>query len=147
MATRTLEVFPGFWDPWRELERLEGEVGRLFGGTRRGLSTDGTPVNVWADPESVTVTAELPGVSPKDVEVSVVGRRLTIRGERAPAAPGEGVRYHRRERGGGRFGRAVTLPFPVEGDRVAATLKDGVLTVTLPRAEADKPRRIEIAAA
>lgn len=147
MTTRALEVFPGFWDPWRELERLEGEVGRLFGGARRGLSTDGIPVNVWAEADRVTVTAELPGVAPEDVEVSVVGRRLTIRGERGAGTPGEGVRYHRRERTGGRFGRAVTLPFPVEGDQVAATLKDGVLTVTLPRAEADKPRRIAIEAA
>jgi HSP20 family protein len=147
MATRALEVFPGFWDPWRELERLESEVGRLFNGTRRGLAAEGIPVNVWADAESVTVTAELPGVAPEDVEVSVVGRRLTLRGERKTAVPGEGTRYHRRERTGGRFGRAISLPFPVEGDRVAAGLKDGVLTVTLPRAEADKPRRIEIAAA
>jgi HSP20 family protein len=146
MTTRALEVFPGFWDPWRELERLEGEVGRLF-GARRGLATDGVPVNVWAEADRVTVTAELPGVEPKDVEVSVVGRRLTLRGERTVAAPGGEARYHRRERTGGRFGRAVTLPFPVEGDRVAATLKDGVLTITLPRAEADKPRRIAIEAA
>lgn len=147
MPTRAFEGFPGFWDPWRELERLETDVHRLFNGTRRGLATEGLPLNVWVDEGSVTVTCELPGVARDQVDVSVVRRRLTIRGERTAAEPGEGGRYHRREREAGRFGRAVTLPFPVEADQVAATLRDGVLTVTLPRAEADRPRRIAVQAA
>jgi HSP20 family protein len=147
MATRGLEAFPGFWDQWRDLGSLEGEVRRLVGGTPRGVATDGLPVNVWADAERVTVTAEVPGVEPEDVEVSVVGRRLTLRAERKVPEAGEGGRYHRREREGGRFARAVQLPFPVEGAQVQATLKDGVLTVTLPRAAADRPRRIAIEAA
>lgn len=147
MLTRAFEGFPGFWDPWRELERLESDVHHLFNGTRRGLATEGLPVNVWVDEGSVTVTCELPGVAREQVDVSVVGRRLTIRGERGAAAPGEGGRYHRREREAGRFGRAVNLPFPVEADRVSAALKDGVLTITLPQAEADRPRKIAVQAA
>jgi HSP20 family protein len=147
MVTRALEGFAGAWDPWRELEALESEVSRLFGGGRRGLSPGDLPVNVWADEDGATVTAELPGVETKDLDIQVVGRRLTIRGERATTEPGEGGRYHRREREAGRFGRAVVLPFAVESDQVAASLKDGVLTVTLPRARADRPRKIAIEAA
>jgi len=140
--------FEGFWDPWRELARVE----RAFGGSpwgppsRQGVA-ESVALNVRADHDKVTVTAELPGVSLDDLEVQVVGRRLTIRGERRTAEPDGGGRYHRRERDGGRFGRAVTLPYPVEPGGVGATLRNGVLTVTLPRAEADRPRRIAVQAA
>lgn len=147
MPTRSFGGFPALWDPWRELERMEGDMGRLLGGTRPGQATEGLPVNVWVDEDRVTVTAELPGVARDALDVSVVGRRLTIRGERGTAAPGEGGRYHRRERDAGRFGRALNLPFAVESDQVSATLRDGVLTVTLPRAEADRPRKIAVQAA
>jgi HSP20 family protein len=147
MTTRTFGGFPALWDPWRELERLESDMGRLFNGTRRGLAAEGLPVNVWVDEDRVTVTAELPGVPREALDVSVVGRRLTIRGERSTAAPAEGGRYHRRERDAGRFGRALNLPFPVEAAQVSATLRDGVLTVTLPRTEADRPRKIAVQAA
>lgn len=143
----TSRGFEGFWDPWRELARFERDVNRAFGVPAWGPQGAGPAVNVRADHEKVTITAELPGVSLIDVDVSVVGRRLTIRGERRTTEPDGGGRYHRREREAGRFGRAVTLPYPVEADQVAATLKDGVLTVTLPRAEADRPRRIAVQAA
>lgn len=140
--------FEGFWDPWRELSRMERAFGGSpWGGSSRRGGAQGVAMNVRADQTQVTVTAELPGVAQEDLEVQVVGRRLTIRGQRATGEPEAGGRYHRRERDGGRFGRAVTLPFPVEADKVAATLKNGVLTVTLPRAEADRPRRIAVQAA
>jgi len=147
----TARGFDEFWDPWRELGWLEREVGRqmgqLFGAPGRPAVGSAPAMNVRADHDKVTVTAELPGVSLDDVDVSVVGRRLTIRGERRTAEPGAGGRYHRRERESGRFGRAVTLPYPVEADAVTAALKDGVLTVTLPRAAADRPRKIAVQAA
>jgi HSP20 family protein len=139
--------FDEFWDPLRELSRMEREVGRLFGAPGPAAFGSAPAMNVRADHDKVTVTAELPGVSLDDVDVSVVGRRLTLRGERRTSEPGAGGRYHRRERESGRFGRAVTLPYPVEVNAVTAALKDGVLTVTLPRAETDRPRRITVQAA
>jgi HSP20 family protein len=143
--------FDEFWDPWREIARVERDMGRQFGwlsGVPGGAPFGSAPaVNVRADQTQVTVTAELPGVSLEDVDVSVVGRRLTLRGERRTAEPDTGGRYHRRERESGRFARAVTLPYPVEVEAVTAGLKDGVLTITLPRAAADRPRKITVQAA
>ena len=139
--------FDEFWDPWREFARVERDMGRLFGVPGGVRSGSAPAVNVRADHDKVTVTAELPGVSLEDVDVSVVGRRLTIRGERRTSEPAAGGRYHRRERESGRFGRAVNLPYPVEVGAVTAGLKDGVLTVTLPWAQADRPRKITVQAA
>jgi len=147
-------VWRGFeenWDPWREFARVERDLGRQFGwlsGVPARAAVGPAPaMNVRADHDQVTVTAELPGVSLEDVDVSVVGRRLTIRGERRTSEPAAGGRYHRREREAGRFGRAVNLPYPVEVSAVTAALKEGVLTITLPRATADRPRKITVQAA
>jgi HSP20 family protein len=139
--------FGEFWDPWHEFARVERDLGRLFGAPGGPAFGSAPAMNVRADHDKVTVTAELPGVSLEDVDVSVVGRRLTIRGERRTSEPAAGGRYHRRERESGRFGRAMTLPYPVEVNAVTAALKEGVLTITLPRAEADRPRKITVQAA
>jgi HSP20 family protein len=93
------------------------------------------------------VTAELPGVEPGDIEISVVGDTLTLSGSRQLDDPGEGGTYHRRERSHGRFTRAIRIPFPAEPDGVEAVFDRGVLSISLPRLEADKPRRIEVRAA
>lgn len=143
----TWRAFDEFWDPWREFARVERDMGRLFAAPGRPAFGTAPALNVRADHDKVTVTAELPGASLEDVDVSVVGRRLTIRGERRTSEPGTGGRYHRRERESGGFGRAVTLPYPVEVNAVTAALKDGVLTITLPRAAADRPRKIAVQAA
>ncbi|MDQ3927619.1 MAG: Hsp20/alpha crystallin family protein, partial [Chloroflexota bacterium] len=94
--------------------------------------------------DSAIVTAELPGVVLDDLDITVVGDTLTIRGNRNRDEVGEGVTYHRRERGFGRFLRVVQLPFRVESEQVGASFKNGVLSITLPRALADRPRKIQI---
>jgi len=93
------------------------------------------------------ITAEVPGVSADEIDISVVGETLTLSGERKPEDLEGGVRYHRRERGGGRFSRSIELPFRVDADKVEAAYDKGILRVTLPRAEADKPRKITVRAA
>ncbi len=103
-------------------------------------------MNVWTNENGAVATAELPGFVPEDIDISVVGDTLTVSGHREPEDVGEGARYHRRERGCGRFTRSFQLPFQVDGDAVDATFERGVLRVTLPRAEEDKPRRIEVKA-
>ena len=100
-------------------------------------------MDVWSDENAVHVVADLPGVALEDLELSVFGDRLTVKGERTdPRDPG--VTGHRSERALGPFERVVWLPFEVEADSVAAELKDGVLHVTLPKSEALKPRRVPV---
>ncbi len=104
-------------------------------------------VNVWQGDEAVAVTAELPGVSPADIDISVQDNVLTIAGERkAPEAP-EGARWHRNERGYGKFSRAVRLPFTASDDKVEARMTNGILRIVVGRPEEDKPKKIEIKAA
>jgi HSP20 family protein len=101
------------------------------------------PVNVWDAGDALFVEAEIPGVRDQDLAVSAMGSELTISGRRPPA-DGDKQTYHRRERGTGEFTRVITLPAEVNPDSVAATLKDGVLTVRLPKAESAKPRKISL---
>ncbi len=137
-------VFP-FSDLRREVGRFFDDFGMPF-ATNGGQLGEAVPaVNVWEDPESIFVEAELPGMTMNDVELTVVGSELSIRGERKPESA-EGVTFHRRERGTGAFTRFVALPMAVETGRVEAVLRDGVLTVTLPKAAEAKPRRIEVKA-
>jgi HSP20 family protein len=131
---------------WREMDRLRREMDRLFSSMGEGL--DVAPcypaVNAWTSENGVVVSAELPGVKPEAIEVSVVNDTLTLSGARQPEDLPEGARYHRRERGCGDFNRSFQLPFPVEANKVEANYENGVLHVFLPRAEADKPKKIEI---
>ncbi len=132
------------FDPWRELNRLQREVNRLvddFGVTRRRVFPE---INIWTNDDSALVTAELPGIDPKDINLSVKDQNLVIEEERKAKELKEGEKYHRQERGYGSFQRAIQLPFAVNSDKIAAKFKNGVLTVTLPRAEEDKPKKIEI---
>lgn len=104
-------------------------------------------VNVWQGDEAVAVTAELPGVEPADIDISVKENVLTITGERkAPQVP-EGARWHRNERGFGKFSRTVRLPYAATDDKVEARMANGVLRIVIGRPEEDKPRKIEIKAA
>ncbi len=136
----------GPWDPWREMERLQDEVSRALGGRGR-TGRDYPPMNVWSGDEAVVVTAEVPGIDPADIDISVVNDTLTVRGARKAEELKKGERYHRRERGFGDFVRTVQLPFRIDGDHVEAKMNHGVLVVHLPRAAEDRRRRIEVAAA
>jgi len=129
---------------WRDLTRLQDEMNRVFSRVTDSSPTTFPAVNVWASQESAVVTTELPGVELQDFDISVVGDALTIRGSRRPEQLNEGDTYHRRERRWGQFVRVVQLPFRVEPDEVSATLKNGLLNITLPRAHADRPRKIQV---
>lgn len=100
-------------------------------------------VNVWEDGENFFVEAEVPGLKSENLEITVVGDELTLKGERASEERSEAT-YHRQERGIGSFSRAIKLPNEVNAERVEAALKDGVLLLTLPKAEAAKPRKIKV---
>jgi HSP20 family protein len=104
------------------------------------------PVNVWEDSDSFHVEAELPGLTHDQLQLSVTNRnQLTLQGERVPEEAPKG-RWHRRERGFGRFQRVLKLPTPVDADKIEATFENGVLHVLLPKAEEARPRRIAVKA-
>ena len=100
-------------------------------------------LNLWEDEQNIYVEAEVPGLTMQSVEVFVVGNELSIRGERREPEM-ENAAFHRRERGVGAFSRVIRLPSDIDSEKVQATLRDGVLTITLPKAEAAKPRKIEV---
>jgi HSP20 family protein len=137
------------WSSWREMDRLRREMDRLFTDWPARSGWGGAPaypaMNVWTNEEGAVVTAELPGVAPEDIDISVVNETLTVTGTRH-ADEAEGATYHRRERSQGKFTRSFQLPFRIENDHVDAQFERGVLHITLPRAEADKPKRIEVKA-
>jgi len=135
--------------PWQEMERLRRDLNRMVSTLPNvdWRSAPGYPaMNVWINEESAVVTAELPGVNPEDLDIAVVGDTLTLTGDRAPEELNDGDTYHRRERKCGKFTRAFQLPFHVDGSKVEAVFEKGVLQITLPRAEADKPKKITIKA-
>lgn len=132
---------------WEEMERMQREMGKLMNGFtfERPLGAATFPaINAWTTDDEEVVTAELPGVNPDDIEISIVNDVLTISGERKPADPDGDMRYHRRERFTGKFTRSIQLAFVVDANKVTAGYENGVLKVTLPRAEADKPRKIAV---
>lgn len=130
--------------------RLREEMDRMFGevfpatGVRSPFTRAGFPaLNAWEDKEGFYVEAEVPGLTLEDLEIFVKGNELTITGERKVPNLAEG-HVHRRERGEGKFARGLRLPTDVDADKVQARLRDGVLTLMLPKAENAKPRKIEV---
>jgi HSP20 family protein len=129
-----------FPDSWRAFDRLS----RAASGILSPSTSEFPLVNVWMNGDRAIITSELPGVDPKDVEISVAGKSVTLRGSRATEDECEGECQHRRERWSGKFTRSIDLPYAVNQDKVEAKFTKGILELTLPRAEADKPRKIAI---
>lgn len=131
-------------DPFAELNRLQRRMNQMFQSSLSS-SAEFPPVNVAGTADEVVVSAELPGVNPEKLDLSVEGRVLTLSGEHAAEQRDENWVVYRRERPSGSFMRTVRLPFDVDPDRISARYEHGILRVTLPRSEAAKPRKIQIA--
>jgi HSP20 family protein len=132
---------------WREMDRLQQQMNRLYDSysPSRLRPAAGFPaMNIWSSNDGLKVTAEVPGVQPTDIDISVVGDTLTLTGERKPDEHQEDIQYHRQERGYGKFSRSIQLPYKVDIKKVEATFSNGVLSVDLPRADEDKPRKIVV---
>ena len=127
------------------INRIDSLFDRVFGddGAFLGQAWSGMPVAMWQDDDHFYVEVELPGVSDQDVDITVHNGMLSIRGERKPQ---EGRRYLYNGRSYGRFERVITLPEAVNADDVQATLKDGILSLTLPKSPEAKPRKITLQA-
>ena len=132
-----------------ELEKMRRDMDRVFnralGRPARAATAGVFPlVNVTDDKDNYFIRAELPGLKAEALNIAVTGNNLTVSGERKISPKGDNVRYHRREREAGSFNRIIALPLDVDVDRVEAGLVDGVLTVTIPKAEAAKPKQITV---
>ncbi len=139
------------WEPAREMMTLREAMDHLFDDAfTRPLSHDGfnaiPAVDLYQTDDSVVVKATLPGLKAEDVDISVVGDRITLRGEFKQEGEQNGATYHLREQSYGTFERSLRLPTDVKTDKAKAEFKDGILTVTLPIAEEVKPKSITIKA-
>ena len=136
--------------PFEELNRMRQQMDRIMDafGERGGIAAGAgvfPAINLTEDDNFFYLRAELPGVKSEDLDIQATASNLTIAGERKLAIEDQGARYHRREREGGHFSRALTLPREIDADRIEARLVDGLLTVRLPKAASAKPKRISIA--
>jgi HSP20 family protein len=129
----------------RDMHRLQNSLNRLLSTSVPIEAPAEFPlINVWTSENGAIVRAEIPGIAPDDVDISLVNDTLTLRGFRNPEELQEGESRHRQERGFGQFSRSLQLPFRVEADHVQARFSNGVLQITLPRSEAERPRRISV---
>jgi len=140
----------GRWEPFRDLTDIQSEVNRLF-DTFVGRPTGSAAAARWLPAvdmhetkDDLVLTVEVPGVREKDVTVSITGDLLSIKGERRWEDESKDQKFLHVERAYGQFERLVQLPMAVQADKVKATYRDGVLQITLPKAEELKPREIKI---
>lgn len=127
----------------RDVERELRRISRAQGASRVG---DYPSVSIWSVPDAATLVAEVPGVSAADLDLTVMGRTVTLKGERPGFQPSEGETVLRRERLSGKFARTFELPFDIQSERVTAEYTNGVLTVKLPKAESQRPTKVSVTA-
>jgi HSP20 family protein len=145
---------PQFWDTARQLSSLRDEIDRLFESPLSWFENGSQPfsggwvpaIDVYEDKDHVFVRAEVPGMKKDEIDISLHEGVLTLSGERKLEKEYDKAQSHRVERFVGRFQRSITLPHPVEAKNVRATYKDGILAVTLPKAEEAKPKQISVSA-
>lgn len=129
---------------FRDVRWVQEDMNRLFGALRLMPRAEFPAVNLWVGADGAVVTAEVPGVSPEQLDVTVHQDTVSLRGKREPEAVDSETIVHRQERPYGNFARSIGLPFRVDAERVSARFSRGILTLELPRPEADKPRQVKI---
>ena len=139
------------WDPFRDVVTLREAMDRLFDDSytpnRRANENGGQrrfrlPLDAYVTPDEIVIQANMPGVKPEDVEITLQGDTLILRGSRP--APLENVNYVLQERTFGDFQRTLTINVPVDADKAEARFENGLLTLTIPKAEAVKPKTIQV---
>jgi HSP20 family protein len=131
------------WSPFSQVAALHDEINRVFGAPR-SFQNWRPAVDFYENGEQLVLKAELPGVNKDDLELTLHDGVLTLTGERREEKSLEDSEVHRSERFLGKFSRSFTLPAAVDAAKVQASFKDGILTVTLPKAEEAKPKHIEV---
>lgn len=138
------------WDPYREMVRMSRLMDRWFEDMPRmwlGEFDGGegyVPLDLYETDDAVTIRATLPGVKPEDVEITITGETLTIRSESKHEEEQKKRNYFRQESWFGSFARSLALPSQVEADKAEAVFENGVLKLTIPKAEAAKPKTIKV---
>jgi HSP20 family protein len=136
------------WEPFRELASLQGEMGRLMSGLigegGRTAQSWVPALDVWETESELVYSFDLPGIPEEKIDIEVQDETLTVSAERDKVAEESGERFYRFERRYGTFSRAVGLPQGVDESKIAASYKDGVLEVRVPKPEEAKPRRISL---
>jgi HSP20 family protein len=135
------------WDPFREMTQVQNQLNRLVDQVWGGRQESWLPaVDVFDKQDAVVLKAELPGMDPDQIQIEVEDNVLTIKGERRFEETVDEERYYRVERRFGSFQRSLALPQGVKADEIGASYEDGILVVTVPKAEEEKPKRIEVKA-
>lgn len=133
------------WDPFRDLTQMQSQLTRLMDQVWGGREESWLPaVDVFDKADAVVLKAELPGMDPDQVHIEVEDNVLTLKGERRFEEKVEDERYYRIERRFGSFQRSLALPQGARTDEIEAAYQDGILTITVPKAEEVKPKRIPI---
>jgi len=149
IAKRGWPSRPTFDNPFSDFDQLRRQMLRLFDTMAGDASGDVgvgvfPPMNITQDDENFYLRAEVPGIKPEELSISANRNRISVGGKREIQREPERVSYHRKERAEGAFNRTVTLPTEVDAERVDAKYVDGILTLTLPKAEESKPRQIMV---
>jgi len=137
------------WYPFYDVSKTLDEMDRIFNAVNRPLGLRSVPrgtfpaINLYDQGDHTVMTAEIPGVDPNDLELTVLGDTVTLKGKREDDVK-DTDRYYRKERVAGEFTRTLTLPDPVDPKNVTAQYRNGVLRVTLSKAEAAKAKKIKI---
>ncbi len=135
------------WDPFREMTQVQNQINRLVDQVWNGRQESWLPaVDVFDTKDAVVLKAELAGMDPDDIQMEIEDNVLTIKGERRFEEKVDEERYYRVERRFGSFQRSLALPQGVKAEEISAAYDDGILTVTVPKVEEEKPKRIEIKA-
>ena len=139
------------WDPYREMMGLRQAMDRLFDDTflwparsQYEMAGGNLPLDIYQTKDDVVVKAALPGMKPEDVDVTITGDTLTIKGEHKEDKEVKEADYIRREHRYGSFNRTVAVPVSIQSDKAQAVFENGILTLMLPKAEAVKPKQIRI---
>jgi HSP20 family protein len=142
------------WEPFRDLISLREAMDRLFEesfirprtGWLAPLGAEALAVDVYETDQDVVVKSSVPGIKPEDIDITITGDTLTIKGETKAEEKVEKSNYIRQERRYGAFSRSLTLPTTIVAEKAKAEFEDGVLTLTLPKAEEVKPKTIKVKA-
>jgi len=138
------------YDPWHDFKKLQNEINSLFDFDRLPTSTGlfdrsfSPAIDVIENTNDYTVACELPGLDQKEIDVSIASNVLTIKGQKKDEHEEKKGKFYKKESWSGSFQRTLPLPMSVEGDKIKAELKDGVLTIVLPKKEEVKPKQIAV---
>ena len=143
------------WEPFREMRRMHDMLDRVMDDSLRGELREGdffegiAPIDIYQTDDQIVIEASMPGVDPDDIDISITGDTLTLRGDVRHVKDVNGDsdrRYHVRERRYRRYARSITLPSMVDADNADAEFENGILTLSIPKAEAAKPKQISVKA-